>query len=88
MNNKKKAVAIKYDSDTAATPKVKAKGIGDIAQKILELAEENEIPIYEDKDLTELLMVLELEQDIPADLYKAVAEVLAFVYKLNKKGSL
>jgi len=85
---KKKAVGIKYGSSDIKVPILNAKGIGEVAEKIIKIAEENDVPVYQDTDLIELLMVLELNQQIPAELYKAVAEVLAFVYKLNKKESV
>ncbi len=83
---KLKAVGLQYDKKDNPTPIVNSKGIGEVAQKILEVAKENNVPIYQDTDLIDLLMVLELNQQIPIELYKAVAEVLAFVYKLNKQG--
>jgi len=83
----KKSVALKYDEEKSAAPKVVAKGSGGIAEKIIEKAEENEIPIYEDKALVEVLSEIELDREIPPELYKAVAEILAWVYKAHKSIS-
>ena len=78
-----KAVALKYDQSKDATPKVAAKGKGAIAEKIMAIAKEHGIPIREDADMVELLSRLDLDEEIPASLYKAVAEILAFIYKVN-----
>ena len=76
------AVALKYnDGDTA--PKVTAKGFGLAAEKIRELAELHGIPIKQDSDLVDLLAQLDVDMEIPPQLYAAVAEVLAMVYKAN-----
>jgi flagellar biosynthesis protein len=63
---------------------VKAKGMGNVAEKIIQLAQEHNIPIKEDPDLVELLVQLDLDQEIPPELYKIVAEILAFVYNLDR----
>ena len=65
-------------------PKVIARGRGEIAEKILEIAKTHNLPLYEDKNLVQILEALELETEIPPELYRAVAEVLAFIYRLNK----
>lgn len=80
----KKAVALKYDLDTGNAPKVKAKGQGIIAENIIEEAQKNSVPIYQNKPLTQMLMVIELEQEIPPELYQAVAEVLSYVYRTEQ----
>jgi len=79
----KKAVALKYDSDIAGAPKVTAKGKGRVAEKIIELAKKHDIPIKDDPDLIEILSSLEINEEIPAEIYVAVAELLAFVYSMN-----
>ena len=79
------AVAIKYDSDMSA-PKVLAKGAGEVAKKIRDLATEHDIPILEKKELAQsLYKLVEIGQEVPAVLYQAVAEVLAYIYKLKGK---
>jgi flagellar biosynthetic protein FlhB len=78
------AVAIKYENDMAA-PMVIAKGQDHIAQRIKELARENQVTVVENKPLAWLLYKrVEIGTYIPADLYQAVAEVIAYVYKLKK----
>jgi len=79
------AVAIRYDTTKAPAPQVVAKGVDYVAFKIREIAENNNIPIVENKPLARTLYKLgPLEGIIPAELYVAVAEVLAYVYRLNK----
>lgn len=78
---RKKAVALKYDGQGA--PKVIAKGDHEIASKIIEIAEEHGIPLHEDEQLTNLLSQLELGDEIPRELYVAIAEVIAFAYLLR-----
>ncbi len=87
MEKKKtpKAVALKYDQEKGNAPKVIAKGRGEIAEKIIEIAKACNLPLYEDKNLVQILEALELETEIPPELYRAVAEVLAFIYRLNGK---
>ena len=82
---RKRAVALRYDLDRDSAPTVVAKGSGLIAEKIIELAEEYDIPLYQDPDLAEVLCTIDLGDYIPPDLYKAIAEVLAFVYRMNGK---
>lgn len=88
MSDKKKrpqAAALQYDSNKDAAPLVTAKGKGLIAEKIIELAKKNHIPIKNDPTLVELLSKLEINTQIPGELYQAVAEILAFLYKINAK---
>lgn len=85
MDKSPKAVALKYDGKEDRAPKVIAKGRGEIAEKIVAIAKANNVPLYEDKNLVQLLEVLDLETEIPPELYRAVAEVLAFIYRLNGK---
>ena len=81
----KKAVALQYKPGEDYAPKVTAKGEGRIAEKIIELARRHGIPIKDDPDLIEVLSKLDLHESIPPTVYIAVAELLAFVYSLNKK---
>jgi flagellar biosynthesis protein len=80
-----KAVAILYDEKESKTPKVVASGKGSIAEKIIETAREAGVHIQEDPNLVELLSKVPIGDDIPVELYQTVAEVLAFVYKINEK---
>lgn len=82
------AVAIQYDSHSMSAPLVVAKGEGLVAQKIREVAEEHKIPIVENKPLARaLLLEVEVGESVPEELYRSVAEVLAFVYRLKAKES-
>jgi flagellar biosynthesis protein len=83
--SKRKAAALKYQHGTDPIPRLVAKGGGHIADKIIALAKENGIPIHEDKNLVEILSTLDLYEQIPPKLYKAVAEILAFIYKVSGK---
>lgn len=78
-----KAVALKYDKEKSDAPKVVAKGKGEIANNIIKLAQEHDIFIKKDADLVELLSKIELNKEIPPMLYKAVAEVFSFIYKIT-----
>jgi len=75
------AVALKYDVNK--TPKVVAKGDGHVADKIIEIAEEHGVTLYQDSELVKLLSRIEIDEEIPPNLYQAVAVVLAFVFQLN-----
>lgn len=78
------AVALTYHSEKDAAPKVVAKGSGLVADHIINLAKENAVPIYKNKTLTGMLMAVELDREIPPELYQAIAEVLAHIYRLNQ----
>lgn len=81
------AVALAYKADNMAAPTLLAKGQGLIALRIRELAKENDIPIVENKPLArELHRLVDVGQEVPGELFQAVAEVLAFVYQLKQKG--
>jgi flagellar biosynthesis protein len=79
------AAAIKYDNQKDAAPKVIAKGRGAIAEKIIELAKKNNVEIKSDPALVQILSKLDIDEQIPVELYKAVAEILAFVYSANNR---
>jgi flagellar biosynthesis protein len=80
-----RAAAIRYDQTSDLAPKVVAKGRGQIAEKIIALAKEHGVPLYPDPNLAQILEALELDSEIPTELYRAVAEVLVFIYRLNSK---
>lgn len=89
-NNKSKlkpdlAVALLYNQQEDIAPKVIASGHGLVAQKIAETARDHGIPIQENPEVAELLSGLEIGQEIPPELYGVIAEVLAFVFSLDKK---
>lgn len=78
------AVAMRYDVEKDKAPLILASGRGTIADEILRVAEENKIPLYENSDLASMLAKLEIDTEIPPQLYVLVAEVLFFVYKLDR----
>jgi flagellar biosynthesis protein len=80
-----KAIAILYNENDSAAPKVVASGQGIIAEKIISTAREAGIHIQEDANLVELLSKVPIGEEIPVELYQTVAEVLAFVYQVNEK---
>ena len=80
-----KAVALRYDTDKENAPKVVAKGEGEVAKNIIKIAELHHLPIQRDEDLIELLSKVEIDKEVPAAMYKAVAEVFSFIYKVSKK---
>ncbi len=80
----RKAVALRYEAERDLAPKVIAKGRGHVAEHILETAQKNSVPVYQDKTLVNMLMALEIDREIPPDLYKAIAEVMAYIYKMDK----
>jgi flagellar biosynthesis protein len=84
----KKAVALKYEPDRSTAPIVVAKGQGLIAEEILRKAQENGVPVQEDASLVEVLSKLDLDQEIPPELYKLVAEILSFVYRSDRKAGM
>ena len=78
------AVALRYDIEKDKAPFIIATGQGTVAEEILRVAEENKIPMYEDRRLVDLLGKIELDSEVPPELYVLVAQVLFFVYKLDK----
>jgi flagellar biosynthesis protein len=82
---RKHAVAIRYEQGHDNTPRVIAKGSGLIAEQILATAKQHTVPVYQNKTLATMLMAVELDREIPPELYQAVAEVLAYIYRLDQK---
>lgn len=85
MPGRKAAAALRYKQGEDRAPKLVAKGSGIVAEKIIKTAKEAGVPIYEDPDLLALLMTLNIGEFIPPELYTAIAEVLAFIYRMNRK---
>jgi len=83
----KSAVSLQYKKGKNAAPKITAKGQGWMAENIIKMAQEKNIPIREDKDLLHLLSEIDVGQEVPESLYKVVAELLAWVYQLNQNYS-
>jgi flagellar biosynthesis protein len=79
------AIALHYDKKSA--PRVTAKGKGHVAEQILKIAEEHDIPLQPDPALARLLGTIPLGSEIPPELYKAVAEVIAFAYLLSGRSA-
>ncbi len=82
---RKVAVALKYDSDKGYAPYVIAKGKGIVAENIISKGDEEGITIIEDEMLADSLVKLEIAEEIPEELYIAVAEILSFIYSLDKE---
>lgn len=82
--NKHQAVALRYDGKSA--PRVTAKGDGDLAKQIIAKAKEHHIPIEQNAELTSLLASVKINEEIPQNLYVAVAQILAFLYHINGKN--
>ena len=80
----KSAISLQYQKEINSAPKITARGEGWVAEKIIEIAQERNIPIREDKDLLNLLSEIDIGREVPESLYKVVAELLAWVYQLNK----
>ncbi|HEX2227213.1 MAG TPA: EscU/YscU/HrcU family type III secretion system export apparatus switch protein [Candidatus Binatia bacterium] len=85
MDRHKQAVALRYEAKKDRAPKVVGKGRGFLAERILELAREQKIPIRHDKNLLQILSRLDLNQEVPPEIYQVVAEILAFVYRLSNR---
>ncbi len=77
----KLAIAMRYRPDINRAPWIAAKGAGILAEKILEIARENDIPVRQDKNLIQVLSRLDLNDEIPPELFQVVARILTFVYR-------
>lgn len=78
-----RVAALRYDQPTDRAPKVVARGEGHVAERILALAREHGIPVHQDRELVAVLARLDLEEDIPGEVYQVVAEILAFLYRAH-----
>ncbi|RJQ83691.1 MAG: flagellar biosynthesis protein FlhB [Desulfobacteraceae bacterium] len=81
----KKAVALRYEASRDAAPKVAARGRGKMAERIVAQAREYQVPMVVDRNLVQMLETLDVNTEIPTELYQAVAEVLVFVYRMNQR---
>lgn len=81
----KRAIALNYDEKNNQAPRVVAKGTGFMADQILSLAKQHAIPVYQNSTLSTLLLAVELDREIPPELYQAVAEVLAYIYRIDRQ---
>ncbi len=80
----KRAVALRYDPARDTAPKVVAKGQGRTAAQILALAQKGGVPVRQDANLVQVLSRLKLDQEIPPEVYRAVAAILAFLQRVNR----
>lgn len=80
---RRRAAALHYDPGRDAAPRLVARGDGRLADRILELARAHGIPVHEDRALVDVLARLELGSEIPPEMYRLVAEIIAFVYRLQ-----
>ncbi len=87
QTRQKIAVALQYELGTDAAPRVTAKGKGDVAERIVEIAEASGVHVEHNKPLAQSLSQLELDHQIPRELYRAVAEVIGFILKKAAKRS-
>ncbi|WP_214881585.1 MULTISPECIES: EscU/YscU/HrcU family type III secretion system export apparatus switch protein [unclassified Exiguobacterium] len=83
MKDQKKAMALTYEQSMDA-PHVVAKGTGIVAERMLEIALENGIPVHEDPALLSLLSALNIEDQIPEDVYQVIAELFVFLYQMEQ----
>ena len=79
----KAAVGLSYDPDSPAAPRVVAKGRGELAERLLTIAEEHVVPIRRDPDLLQYLTATQLGDEVPEEVYGAVAAMIAFLWRLN-----
>jgi flagellar biosynthesis protein len=87
MPARKHAAALRYDADRGGAPRVIAAGSGDLAERIIALAEEHGVPVRDDSALDEALARLELEAEVPEELWAAVAEALVWAYRLTTRAA-
>lgn len=84
-NGSQKAVALKYDESKGAAPVIVASGLGHMAEKIVEVANQSDVPIYEDNSLATVLSQLELGAQIPEEVYRTVVEIYVFFLNFQDK---
>ncbi|WP_141603431.1 EscU/YscU/HrcU family type III secretion system export apparatus switch protein [Terrilactibacillus laevilacticus] len=84
QENSKKAIALRYQEDQTDSPVVTAKGTDHVAEQIIRVAKEHDIPIQEDENLVALLSELNMNDMIPKELYEAVSEIFRMIYHLDQ----
>ena len=82
--SRRRAAALSYDPQVDRAPRLVARGDGHLADRILALAREHGIPIHEDRTLVDLLARLDVDTEIPPELYRVVAEIIAFVFRVQR----
>lgn len=85
MKDRQIAIALDHDTGTEDPPRVIAKGYGELAEKILRLAFENDVKVRKDPDLAQILAAIEVDCEIPVEAFAAVAEILTYVYRANDR---
>lgn len=83
--HRERAIGLQYDPEKDNAPKVKVRGAGFLAERIIKMARQYGVPIKQDSELVETLYALDINQEIPPELYRAVAEILAYIYRMSKK---
>lgn len=83
----KEAAVLKYSPEDESAPKIVALGKGEIAERILEIAKENSVPVYENPELAHTLNAMSIGNEIPPQLYEVVAQILVFVSDLDNLQS-
>ena len=83
-----KAVALKYKAYEDLAPKVIAKGKGEIAKKIIEKAKKYDVPLFQNEEMANMLLNVDVGEEIPAKIYESVVEVFIWLYKLEEKAQL
>ncbi len=83
-----KAVALKYKAYEEMAPKIVAKGKGELAKKIIEKAKEFDVPLFQNEELADMLLNVEIGEEVPPKMYEAVVEVFIWLYKLEEKAQL
>ena len=83
-----KAVALKYKAYEDLAPKVVAKGKGELAKKIIQKAKEFDVPLFQNEELVNMLLNVDINEEIPKEMYEAVVEVFIWLYKLEEKAEL
>ena len=84
-STRRQAAALRYEPKQDRAPRLIAKGQGALAEKLIELARQHDIPIRQDKNLLQILSRLDLNEEIPSQVYQVVAEILAFIYRLSNR---
>lgn len=82
-----KAVALKYDETQNSAPVIVASGMGYVAEKIVEIANENGVPVYEDNSLATMLAQMKLGKEIPPELYQTIVDIYAYFLKYVPKNA-
>ena len=83
-----KAAALKYKAYEDMAPKVVAKGRGELAERIIQKAKEFDVPLFQNEELADMLLNVEVGEEVPPKLYDAVVEVFIWLYKLEEKAEL